>query len=510
MKFPPDTPAGGARFDGGGLRTWLSQWPALLVPGLALTAFAIKLALIARYGTATPFWDEWESLDLMAHYQAGTLTAAELLATSNEHRMTTARLVTLALFKLNGLWDPLLQMIVNAAIHAGFGAFMFKVFSRELTPLYRVLVAVVILAFVATPNANQNLLMSYQTNFYLTLTFGAVAIYLITRSTDFSLACIAGLAVLVVSFLSLTSGAFAAAACFAVIVIKLLLRVDRGWQPILLAALLVLAFAGAIAITPFQPQHANLRATSISQFLEGMVALAGWPLSRQHTLAVLVVNAPMFVLLWRTILRPAPSRDTAWFLLGLGAWSAVQFVALAETRVGGIIASRYLDFCALNVMANFICLAKMCDAGVGRTIAFAWFWVIGIGLYFQTDPQARQEMSWRRDLGIAHERNVRAFLSTGAFPEGTGHDLLTLPFPVTAVLASWLSTPQIRRILPSNLQPALAEERKRLSLPEPRDRLGWLRSGLLRSSPYLAAAGCLLLVAGILATLLQRRPREQA
>jgi hypothetical protein len=45
------------------------------------------------------------------------LSAEHLLQPHNEHRIFTGRVVALALFAANGAWDPILETIVNAAIH---------------------------------------------------------------------------------------------------------------------------------------------------------------------------------------------------------------------------------------------------------------------------------------------------------------------------------------------------------------------------------------------------------
>ena len=68
-----------------------------------------------------PYWDQWdEARDLFRPWLKGQLTWGMLFAPHNEHRIFFTRVLDLLVIRLNGQWDPLLQMTVNAAIHAAF------------------------------------------------------------------------------------------------------------------------------------------------------------------------------------------------------------------------------------------------------------------------------------------------------------------------------------------------------------------------------------------------------
>src|SRR5436190_20770827 len=78
-----------------------------------------KFAQIHFYGNATPFWDQWdaEAATLYKYWFDGTLNFKYLVENHNEHRILTTRLLALVLIILNKLWNPLLQMVVNAGLH---------------------------------------------------------------------------------------------------------------------------------------------------------------------------------------------------------------------------------------------------------------------------------------------------------------------------------------------------------------------------------------------------------
>ena len=81
--------------------------------------YGSKLWVIGAYGNATPFWDQWpgEASFLYHPLVAGTFDWTRFFEPANEHRIVTTRLLEVGLLKLNGIWNPLLEMVVNAALH---------------------------------------------------------------------------------------------------------------------------------------------------------------------------------------------------------------------------------------------------------------------------------------------------------------------------------------------------------------------------------------------------------
>ena len=469
--------------------TW--QWKALICGAFALAVWGAKLWIIARFASATPLNDEWDvdAVNLFVPYMDSTLSAAQLLGAHNEHRVFTGRVIALALFAANGAWDPILETIVNAAIHVAFGLCILLVLGGRLGRGGFAALALVAAPLLAVPNASENPVWGLETHFYCVLLFGFGAIALLCRDAGSPIRYGAGLVAATLSFLSLASGALVFRASAGVIVAKRCLGAETGWRPWAMAAALLAGFAIALALTPTIAAHEVYRAHTIGQLVWAFEMVAAWPLRAQMavmTVAMLLVNAPLAILAWRS-LRTAPARDSvAWVLLGLGLWNGLQFAALAFGRaVAAIDSTRYLDICAFNLIVNFACAALLAGSGRRRLLAGAWLAAVAVGWAVQTAQHVPQELAARRALTLVQEKNVRAFLTTGAFLPGASGADLSVPYPSTERLVALLSDPKVRRILPSIFQDAAASTKP--------DRLTGVRDALLRAGPYLASAGALLL-----------------
>ena len=55
---------------------------------------------------------------LYVPFNEGCLSWRQIAALHNEHRVVFTRLLALGLLSLNGQWDPQLQQVVNAGLHA--------------------------------------------------------------------------------------------------------------------------------------------------------------------------------------------------------------------------------------------------------------------------------------------------------------------------------------------------------------------------------------------------------
>lgn len=476
------------------------RWRSLLYLSFVLAAFGAKLWIIARYGNATPFWDDWDAqaVNLFIPYYDSTLSIQNFLTPANEHRLLPTRLLSVALISANGLWDPILQMIVNAAIHVALGVGILMVFNKHLDRLAFAGLAILTVMLVAVPNATENLLVELQTHFYCVLLFGCIAIFLIAGKSGFSALGILGIAAAALSFLSLASGALVFLACGGVVITKRVLRVESGWRPWALAAVLFACFVLALLVTPTIVANEALGAHSLQEFLKAFLRQAAWPISHRIKLSALVVNAPLVVVAWRTLRKPPPSNNIAWVLLALGLWNGLQFAALAYGRAAMSEASRYLDICALGLIINFICAAIISDTGRKRLLAASWVVAIVIGWACQTAIDVPKQLRQRYSTSVQQEKNVRAFLATGQFLPGASGADLSLPYPDATRLANLLSDARVRRFLPSNLQDAVVGKRLPDAAPIRRDRLGGFRDALLAAGPYLAGVGFLLLLLSVL------------
>lgn len=483
-------------------------WRASMCLAFALAVWGAKLWLISCFASPTPFADEWDAhaLLLFAPYGDSTLTLPHLWSPLNEHRILPGRLIALGLFIANGGWDPILEMIVNAAIHVALGLGILLVFGRHLDRRGFATLAVFTAILLSVPNAIENPMWGIETHFYMVLLFGFIAIDLLCRNGGSLVWFGVGIAVGALSFLSLASGALVFLAAAAVAGAKRVLRVESGGRSWVAAGALLACFALAIWLTPVIEAHKVLRSHTFAEFADAFETLAAWPFRAHITAATLFVNAPLAILAWRCLRKP-PARDSvAWALLGLGLWNGLQFAALGFGRAAAIGAPRYLDICALNLIVNFVCAAAVADNGRKRLAVAAWLAAVGIGWGVEIAQQhLPQQLAAHQRLGLVQERNVRAFLATGAFLPGTSVADSSIPYPNAAHLADVLSNPAVRKILPSVFQDAAAGG-------PPPERLGGVRDGLLRAGPWLGIAGALLMLLMMLQPLLvglRRKPKPR-
>ena len=94
---------------------------SLWLAALFLVVLGAKLWLVQLYGSPLPLWDQWYEAELFFRpWVEGHLTWQAFFAPDNGHRIFFTRLLDLIVIRLNGRWEPLLQMTVNAFMHTTY------------------------------------------------------------------------------------------------------------------------------------------------------------------------------------------------------------------------------------------------------------------------------------------------------------------------------------------------------------------------------------------------------
>lgn len=437
--------------------------PALMFSAFVTILFGIKLWVIGTYGNATPYWDQWdaEAANLYNPFFEGTLGWVDLLAPHNEHRIFTTRLLSLALLIVNGIWNPLLQMVVNAILHIlaiSLGiAMLTRVIGRRHLPS---LLAFSLLLF-GVPYGWENTLAGFQSQFYFVLLFSIACLWLTVTKPPLSVGWWGGVACAIFAFFSLASGIFAAAAA-AITALLLYVKGQRNDLGQLLAAmiLIVLFILGAILI-PFVEGHVPLKAASLYQLLSALMAILSWPLP-SHPVSVIICNLPALIFVGLMLWKSPPADDRRWFLLSLVVWILAQALSIAYGRAVGPMSSRYLDLFAIGILVNFACLISVLQGYFGNRQARAlieesiWVVIIMISLGVYAVKNVSNILISKRDDGVAQEINTRNYLATGDIYHLKNKPYLHVPYPSPERLASILALPAVREILPSNISPPLA------------------------------------------------------
>ena len=168
-----------------------------LFVSLFLILIGARAVVINYAGNTTPYTDEWdgEAASLLEPYLKGALTIGDLFHAHNEHVIFFTRLLTLAIFNVSGYWDVVLQMIANAILDAATVVAISYALSRPLRGGWA-LAAMILSALVnAFPLSYDNILLGFNTHFYLLLAFSFASLWFMADSRAWSPRWAAGVAV---------------------------------------------------------------------------------------------------------------------------------------------------------------------------------------------------------------------------------------------------------------------------------------------------------------------------
>ena len=443
------------KIEGG--KRWNVLWQ---FSAFAMLLFGIKLFLINSYGNATPFWDQWdaEAAYLYKPYLEGTLRWVDLFGLHNEHRIFTTRLLALSLLIVNGIWNPLLQMVVNAGLHIlaiGFGV---ALITRVIGKAYLPAVLAFSLVLFGVPYAWENTLTGFQTSFYFVLLFSMACLWLTVTHLPLSLRWWGGVVCAVFAFLSLASGIFALGASALVGLVLYLFGLRKTRKQLLSIAVLGGLFVLGAALTPSLAGHAStLKATSFLQFFDALKGVLGWPMSAK-LFSVLLRNLPALIFVVYLLWKRPPANDRRWYLFALVVWTLGQAVGIAYGRAVGNLSSRYLDLFAIGILVNFACLISIAQDHIGKRYGWAitsmsvWIITVLISLVLHAFTYVPSDLAGKRGIGIAEETNTKNYLATGDLNHLKDKPLFHVPYPDPERLASILASSSIQGILPSNIR----------------------------------------------------------
>ena len=431
--------------------------PAFGLAALALILFGIKLFVIGAYGNATPYWDQWsgEALRIYTPFLADRLGWAEMLAPHCEHRIFASRLLAIGLLFANSVWNPLLQMVFNAALHVSVICLLAGLLTQVVGRRFLLAILAFCLMLFSWPYGWENTLTGFQSCFYFVLLFSIGSIWMVIDSAPFSPRWWAGTGLAVAAFLSLASGVFALAASAAVVATQYLLgtRTSR----LHLAAVLVLGglFVFGLALTPTVAMHAPLKASTVAQLFHSWNRVMGWPIQVQ-ILGPVLRNAPSVLFAAMMLRTRPPAADRRWFLLTLVLWMVGQGAVIAYGRAAGPLGSRYMDLFAIDLLTNFSCMLVIVQE---RAAAWRWavpaaaVWTVVVLGYFGADVHKHcgRDLQQRLETAQYQEFNTKNYVCTGDIRHLTDKPYLHVPYPQPDHLAVILDHPAVRTILPKNI-----------------------------------------------------------
>lgn len=414
-----------------------------LIVSLFLAIWSVKLAVIARYGTDLPYWDQWakEGELLYAPWFERHELWHNLFVPHNEHRIAPTLAMNWLLLRLGGnQWDARVQCVASAALHAALmaalAAWVLRKLdrgrlwegavpsapqtgraagppSRKADNVGAIGLCLLLVLVAAPPIAWENVLGGFQSVFYFLAIFSLLAIAGLLGSPAWSWRWFGGIVAAMLACVSMGSGMLVAAP-IAVMAARRLMA-QRGGRvgatnprSDALATLGAAVVIGAVGwwLRPQAPWHAALHAHSILEYTHYAARCLAWPLYDRPWLAA-VLWAPWVIFATRSLTKssitagpattdhrgaefsPRAQESGAEFILAGGLWVLAQVAAVCFARAGGseLPAPRYGDIFALGVVFNAMALGSLLGPASGGSPALRQN--RGDGL-----PQAKR-MTWR-------------------------------------------------------------------------------------------------------------------
>jgi len=459
---------------------------ALWLVALFLTVLGAKLWVIQIYGSAVPYWDQWDEARLFFKpWLEGRLPWSAWFAAHNEHRIFFTRLLDVVVLGVNRQWDPLLQMTVNAALHASYAgglAFVLWLFTGRK---YAGRICFLLIPFFALPFAAENTLHGFQSQVYF-LSFLAVA-------TILGLGFAApgrgwwwvGLAAAFLSLFTMASGFLAAVAVLGLTGLRMLKErnINRVQLATLTGCLMVVAIGLGLNVSV--PGHQPFRANSPVMFWDVLVDFLAWPFG-DHSVMAWFVCLPLLITGVQYFQPGGKNPRAAELVLTLAFWGFLQMAALAYGRAHGI-SNRYWDTTSMLALASlgslFVLAENLNYRRLSRPflmiIAVLWVGILFGGMWQTTqtlmgtgaDRTRGHYMELTRQWSLKQESNIRAFMATDDLRYLTNQPGLAIPYPDGVGLAGLLRDSTLQRIMPPECRPPL-----RLEKDESSDR-GWFPDG---------------------------------
>jgi len=429
---------------------------SLWLAALFLVVLGAKLWLVQLYGSPLPLWDQWYEAELFFRpWVEGHLTWQAFFAPDNGHRIFFTRLLDLIVIRLNGRWEPLLQMTVNAFIHTTFVcglAFCLWDFLGRKNGWF---VCFLLVPFFALPYAGENAIWAITLEYFLDI-FSIATLVALGFAKPGSRWWWLGLAAAFSGLFTKASGLLAPVTVGGLMILRAIKhrRIERRNLITLGLCLAVVGLSMALGISAEGDRP--LRAHTLVEFTSALVRNLTWLFFDAPGMACLIF-LPL-VLLIALYFRPNFQESrAAELLLGLGLWSVLQSAALAYGRAnyGDIFPiSRYLDVLNIFVIASLfasVLLAQFWLRGA-FSIKFTLFpplvfsAVIFFGLCRVSQIVVNELLIPTRRMNLVAEERVETFMATG-----DKRELLEQPTvrPDPEVVMGVLHDAKLQTILPA-------------------------------------------------------------
>ena len=434
---------------------------SLWLAAFFLVVLGTQLWVVQLYGSPLPLWDQWYEADLLFRpWMEGHLTWADLFAAQNGERILFIRLLDLSVIWLNGRWEPLLQMTVNAFTYATFAcglAFCLWDFLGRKNGWF---VCFLLLPFFALPYAGENAIWAISSLGNLVNIFALATLVGLGFARPGSRWWWLGLTAAIMSLFTVPTGLLAPMTVAGLMVLRAIKhrRIDKMNVITLASCLAVIGLSMALGIAAEDDRP--LRAHTLMEFASALARNLTWLFFDAPAMACFIF-LPLVLLMALYFRRNFQESRAAELLLGLGLWSVLQSAALAYGRAnfGGIFPiSRYLDILNVFVIAGLF--ASMLLAQFRLRGAFSvkftllpplvFSAVILFGLCRISQTVVEDLLLPMRMMNLVAEERVETFMATG-----NERDLFEPPTvrPSPKETLKVLRNPKLQTILPAGCLP---------------------------------------------------------
>lgn len=477
--------------------------------GTALLIVAARLIYFANFGSALPFWDQWdgEGWNLYRPVLQHTMGWSDWFAPHNEHRIAVSRLVSSSMLFANGQqWDSIPLVLFNAVLCGMLFAAIVFFLVRHCESTHAIALACFVGLSALLPTGWENFLFGFQSAFYAMVALAVLTMgYASSQKPGWRYAAVITAAT-TLSLFTLASGVLGVPA----IMLAVALRWRDGQREHAVAfgaTLLLLLAVGALGamLHVHYVGHDFLRAASVGEFLRGFATALSWPLPRLGGAALVVwlpaVMGCVFVLTGRD---RRPASRTATVVL---VWVALQAAATAYSRGHDLpsLSSRYTDVFMVGIWANVYFLVDLIIAGARRprfqapmlAMVCATLGLILLALGANSSLSLSRLEERKQQLN-QQRVNVSSYLQTGQPAVLDGKPFLHIPYPDPVRMRMFLDDPTLRPLLrPHLFAPPDAPVAEALAVDPQMGLLSRLSRNVIASRYALGVVALLLLLLGI-------------
>ena len=169
---------------------------------LCIGLYFAQFICLLKYAVNIPFWDEWEAIN-----KGGVLaepSVEHLFAQHNEHRIVTTKLLSLALYYLDG-WNLITHQTINFLIY-GFLVATLAYVVKKSTPELSSLTLMCFVVFMLSCVSIENHFWGFQSQFHFALLFSFLSVWFLFREKQSWIKTLLGTIFSLLAIYSFSSG----------------------------------------------------------------------------------------------------------------------------------------------------------------------------------------------------------------------------------------------------------------------------------------------------------------